>query len=528
MLKKLTFILFVSWHVFVNAQNINVSNERTFSALYNMQIDTSVSIHSSIKPVYKNEFTNYDSTLTDLNLNSNSKLISILTKYNVNKNIENSAEISVRPIFSSGFTYEKNDVTSDNLADLSAGLDVDFYLGKKWSGDFIYLWDFSQYPSFVDAQIQAKNISPGYGYTNGNKGFYTQGNLTFTADENFTFQAGFGKNFIGDGYRSLFLSDNTFSYPYLKLTANIWKLKYMALYTNYQDIMGSDGSFSNFFHKFSTIHYLSYNATKWLNIGFFESIVWQAQEDQYYRGFDVNYLNPVIFLRPAEYAQGSSDNALLGGSLKVRIKKKNILYSQLILDEFLLKELKAGNGWWGNKYGIQLGLKSYDFMWVKNLAFQLEYNTVRPFTYSYYHAPSNISTLQNYGHYNAALAHPLGANFKEIMGGLTYTNKRWVFEGIATLAEIGFDTSATTSIGQDIFKPYNTREEDYGYNTGGGLSTDIINATLKVSYVINPKSQTIFQLGATQRMYKNEYGDSSTQLFFIGLRTAITNRYSDF
>ncbi len=299
-------------------------------------------------------------------------------------------------------------------------------------------------------------------------------------------------------------------------------------YTNYEDIMGSNGSYSNYFHKFSTVHYLSYNATKWLNFGLFESIIWQAQENQYYRGFDINYINPVIFLRPAEYAQGSSDNAFLGGSLKIRIKKKNILYSQLIFDEFLLNELKAGNGWWANKYGIQMGLKSYDFMWVKNLALQLEYNTVRPFTYSYYHVPSNISTLQNYGHYNAALAHPLGANFKEVMAGLTYTKKRWIFEGIATAAKIGLDTSATTSIGQDIYKPYNNRAENYGYETGGGLSTDIINATVKASYVLSPDSKTIIQLGVTNRIYNNKFTDSSTQLFFIGIKTALTNRYNDF
>lgn len=513
---------------FIKAQNFNVSNERTFSALYNMQIDTSVSLHSSIKPLYKNEFNDYDSTLSQLNIESDSKLIKGLTNYNTNSNDLKKGVLSINALYNLGYGLEKNNIASDNFYDLSAGLDVSLYKGKKWSANFMYLWDFSQYPSYVDALVKTKNISPGYGYTKNDKGFYAQGDLTFTADEHFTFQLGYGKNFIGDGYRSLLLSDNAYSYPYLKITANIWKLKYMALYTNYQDIRGTDGSYSDFYHKFSTVHYLSYNATKWLNIGFFESIVWQAQEDQYYRGFDANYLNPVIFLRPAEYAQGSSDNALLGASLKMRIKKKQILYSQLILDEFLLKEIKAGNGWWGNKYGVQLGLKSYEFMWIKNLTLQLEYNVVRPFTYSYYHVPSNISTLQNYAHYNSPLAHPLGANFKEIMGGLTYTKKRWIFEGIATMAKVGLDTSATTSIGQDIFKPYNTREKDYGYNTGGGLSTDIINATIKASYVISPDTKTILQVGMTNRMYKNKYVDSNTQLFFVGIKTALTNRYADF
>lgn len=516
----------------VKAQNFNVSNERTFSALYNRYIDTNVNSHSSIKPLYKNEVKGYDSLIHSLNINTKSKLFNILSnteKINRAKaNESNSGSISLTPIVNGGFTLENNEQTSQNLTELSAGINLNAYFKKKWSGHFIYLWDFSKYPSHIDALIKSRNISPGYGYSENDRASYAEGDLTFTADDNFTFQLGFGKNFIGDGYRSLFLSDYAYSYPYLKITANIWKIKYMALYTNYHDIRGSNGSFGNYFHKFSTVHYLSYNATKWLNIGFFESIIWQAQEDDYYRGFDINYLNPVIFLRPVEYAQGSSDNALLGASLKLRIKKKNILYTQVLLDEFLLEELRAGNGWWANKYGIQLGIKSYDFLWVKNLTMQLEYNVVRPFTYSYYQTPSNVNTLQNYAHFNSPLAHPLGSNFKEIVAGLTYTKKRWIFEGLTTIAKVGLDTNSTSSIGQDVYLPYNLREQDYGYSIAGGLSTDIINSTVRISYVINPSSQMLLQAGVTNRMYKNKFVDSSTNMFFIGLKTAITNRYTDF
>lgn len=535
MLNKIIYILFFIGITFTsNAQNFNVSNERTISSFYNCYIDTATNLHSTIKPLYKNEVSNYDTILTDLNINTKYKFLNTLSNYKAGNGYENTAEITIRPIINTGFTLEQGNNSSQNLLELSGGLQLNAHFKKKWSAQFAYLWDFSEYPSHVDAMIQSKNISPGFGYSKNDKSTFAQGNITFTADDNFTFQLGYGKNFIGDGYRSLFLSDYANSYPYLKVTANIWKLKYMALYTNYIDINGSNGKTENYFYKFSSVHYLSYNATKWLNFGFFESVVWQAQEDEYYRGYDINYLNPVIFLRPTEYAQGSSDNALLGGSIKVRVKKKNIIYSQVLLDEFLLKELKAGNGWWANKYGIQIGLKSYDFMWVKNLTLQAEYNMVRPFTYSYYHTPTNISTLQNYAHFNSPLAHPLGANFNEIALGLTYTKKRWVIEAMSTIAKIGLDTSSN-SVGQDVYIPYNNRLDpitgeriDYGYETGGGLSTDIINSTLKISYLVNAKAQMLLQFGVTNRMYKNKYSNDSNNMFFIGLRTAITNRYTDF
>lgn len=521
-------LFFIAFALSSKAQNFNIGNERTISSLYNRYLDTAKNLHSSIKPLYKKEATAYDSILYELNIDSKHKFLNSISNYSIKESYENNPEITVSPILNTGFTLEKNNISSQNLIEFSPGLRMNAHIGKKWSSQFTYLWDFSKYPSHVDAMIKSKNISPGFGYSKNDKATYAEGNITFTADDNFTFQLGYGKNFIGDGYRSLFLSDNANSYPYLKVTANIWKLKYMALYTNYFDIIGSNGNMNNYFLKFSSTHYLSYNASKWLNIGLFESIIWQSQEDQFYRGYDINYLNPVIFLRPIEYAQGSSDNALLGGSLKFRIKKKNILYSQILFDEFLLNELKAGNGWWANKYGIQVGLKSYDFLWIKNLTLQLEYNIVRPFTYSYYQQAANISTLQNYAHFNSPLAHPLGSNFNEIVGGLTYTKKRWIFEGITTIAKIGLDTNSTTSVGQNVYLPYNLREKDYGYTTGGGLSTDILNSTLKVSYVVNAKSQMLLQFGVTNRMYKNQHTNISNNMIFVGFKTAITNRYTDF
>ncbi len=519
----------------VNAQNFNITNERTFSSLFNQNVDTLENFHTSIRPFAKNEVSNYDSIMTSLDLTTESNFVSALFNYGGITPHEKSIALELSPILNTGFMMEKNELISQNLSELSFGLNLNGSIGKKWSTQLVFLSDHSKYPSFVDSLVQNKNISPGYGYTKDGQAFYGQGNITFTADKNFTFQLGYGKNFIGDGYRSLFLSDNANSYPYLKVTANIWKLKYMALYTNYQDIRGSDGNIKNYFQKLSTAHYLSLNVAKWWNIGLFESIIWQSQEDNFYRGYDINYFNPVIFLRPAEYSQGSADNALLGGSMKFKIRKKNILYGQLILDEFKLNELKAGTGWWANKYGYQFGLKSYDFLWIKNLRLQLEYNMVRPFTYTHSYNPTSISTLQNYAHFNSPLAHPLGANFNEALAGLTYHKKRWVFEAMSTIAKVGFDTNSTTSVGQNIYIPNDNRATDangnrvdYGYNTTQGLTTDIINSTLKISYVINPKSQFLFQVGVTNRSYKNNIENSSTNMFFIGIKTAITNRYFDF
>lgn len=511
-----------------NAQNFNVTNHRTFEQLYISNLDTSTNFHSEIKPFSANEVNKVISidSISTL-IRTNSSLINLIFNKNLISSDKENFKLYINPIINTGFGIEKTNSKNLALNETAFGLSIKTSLKKKWSGEFDFLADNSQYPLHIDHLLKLQNTGQGYGYTKDQQSLYFQGNLTFTADDVFAFQAGMGKNFIGDGYRSLFLSDYANSYPYFKVTANFWKIKYMALYTNFQDIRFGNGNFSDFYQKFSTIHYLSYNATKWLNFGFFESIVFEAQEGGFYRGYEISYLNPVLFLRPVEYHQGSADNALMGGSLKMKLKKKNIFYSQILLDEFLLAEIKANRGWWANKYAYQMGFKAYDFVGIKGLKIQLEYNTVRPFTYSYYEVPSSLNTLQNYGHYNSPLAHPLGANFKEIVGGLSFHKKRWIFETMSTFAKIGLDTNSNFSIGQDIYQPYNNREKEYGYITGGGTNTTIINNSFKVSFVLNPKMQTIIQLGINNRSYKNEFINESSNWFSFGIKTALTNQYFD-
>ncbi len=108
-----------------------------------------------------------------------------------------------------------------------------------------------------------------------------------------------------------------------------------------------------------------------------------------------------MFLRPAEQQNGSADNAFVGLDFKANIAHRFQVYGQLMFDEFVLSEIKKGDGWWANKWALQLGAKYIDAFGVKNLDLQLETNLVRPFTYSHF------DTVANYTHYNQPLAHPL-------------------------------------------------------------------------------------------------------------------------
>jgi len=56
--------------------------------------------------------------------------------------------------------------------------------------------------------------------------FDARGSFTFNAAKFIDFQFGYDKNFIGDGYRSLFLSDYGNSYLFFKINTRIWKFNY--------------------------------------------------------------------------------------------------------------------------------------------------------------------------------------------------------------------------------------------------------------------------------------------------------------
>src|SRR4029078_4194699 len=166
---------------------------------------------------------------------------------------------------------------------------------------------------------------------------------------------GYDKNFIGNGYRSLFLSDHGNSNLFFKINTRIWRLNYQNLFMELMPQFKKGGVDTLLDRKYAAMHHLDMNVTKWLNIGLFEGVIFGRKNH-----FDFQYLNPVIFYRHIEGTIGSPDNAVAGLDFKANIAHTAQLYGQLMLDEFQLSELKRNRGYWANKFGVQLGLKYVD------------------------------------------------------------------------------------------------------------------------------------------------------------------------
>jgi hypothetical protein len=403
----------------------------------------------------------------------------------------------------------------------SRGVNVRGLIGKK-VGFSSYITDNQERgPRFFQQQVNNFKAVPGVGFyktfkKTGVDYFDARGYLTFNAAKFIDFQIGYDKNFIGNGYRSLFLSDWGNSYLFTKINTKVWKFNYQNIFMELMPQFTKTGD-TLLDRKYAAMHHLSMNVTKWLNIGLFEGVIFGRKNR-----FDFQYLNPVIFYRHIEGSIGSPDNAVAGLDFKANVAHRLQFYGQFLLDEFILSQVKNNPTSWVNKFGIQAGVKYVDAFGVKNLDLQGEVNRVRPFTYSHY---SNVS---NYTHYNQPLAHPLGANFQEFIGIAHYQpSPKWTIDARAIYYYQGLD-SAGRNFGSNIFKNYTTRTGDLGYKVGGGAKATCFNGNMLISYEL--KQNLFLDASLQHRTYKidGQSGNSNTTLVTAGIRLNMFKRVYDF
>lgn len=409
------------------------------------------------------------------------------------------------------------------------GIQIQGAIGKKFSFYTTFFESQGRFANYVNEYAEALKpsggnpaIIPGRGIAKDFKedGYdypVAEAYMSFSPSKVFNFQFGHGKNFIGDGYRSLLLSNNASPSPFFKINTTFWKIKYTNNWMWLRDVrpeVTEDGVFKP---KYMATHYLSWNVSKRLNIGLFESVIW---EDSNGRGFDINYLNPIIFYRAIEFSTGSrGGNAIIGLSGKYKFSDRVSVYTQLMIDEFTTGEIAKGDGYWGNKNGFQVGLKYHHAFGVENLHLQGEYNSVRPFTYSH------NTPLLNYGHSNQSMAHQWGANFWEVSTIAHYEYQRWYGNAKLIFGTKGFDIEGDpTNYGGNIYRDYDERNGDYGHEIGQGNTTNRFIGDLQVGYLLNPATNLKLFGNFTYRSFQPEmtsetFDSDNTIWFSLGMRT---------
>jgi hypothetical protein len=401
-------------------------------------------------------------------------------------------------------------------------------VGKEFAFKTQYFESIGKFPRYLDHNIRKNSIVPGQGYiryyspTEHEYG-YSNGVISYSPSSYINIQIGQDKNFIGNGYRSLLLSDISFNYPFMKLISEIWNLQYSIMWAQFQEPKPIGQSIDRFWpKKFGVFHYIDWNITNRFSLGLFEAVMWKAIDTiSGYRGFDLNYLNPLIIFRPIEHSMNSPDKMKIGLNWKYNISSENIFYGQLLLDEMVVNEFVSARGFWGNKYAIQVGVKSFDAFDIKDLYLQEEFNTATPYTYSH------SDPITNYSHYEQPLAHPLGANFYEgiIIG--SFRRNRWDFYAKFNYAIYGDDTLGV-NYGKDIYKSYNTRKSDYGNYTTQGLKTLLYFIDFRIAYILNPLINLRLELGMQYRNCFSDFSKEKSTWITFGIRSSFRNIYYDF
>lgn len=314
---------------------------------------------------------------------------------------------------------------------------------------------------------------------NHNFGYYWYNSVRtrthYVPNETFDLSFGIDNHFFGEGYRSMVQANQAAPVPFAMMRVNFWRLEYGLLYQfNHDNNPGLKQIW-----KFNALHYLSYNITKRFNVTLMEQVLFQPTDGEFNRGFELEYLNPIVFFRPQEYSLGSTDNVLLGLNTSYKFKDHTV-YGQICLDEFVIDEIRKRSKWWANKYGAQLGMKGT----FKALKYIVEGNLVRPYMYSH------INSGQNSGNMGLPVGHPLGSNFAEILAIVTkekikMAEKVWAhkfsYSAFAQFRLKGEDPDSL-SWGGNIYESYVSRPKEYGNTIGQGLTIRNILVGAQFSY----------------------------------------------
>ncbi|QBQ42133.1 gliding motility protein RemB [Sphingobacterium psychroaquaticum] len=524
---------------------VQVSKAQIKSQIYSFQHDQkyndllyspSTRYHTAVKPyVLKGELLNRFDSLQNANQmdSQNWFLRKIFNEHLVDvKKDDHTFFLDFLPDFVMGkemFDTDKR-TTWLNTRGFQAGLTI----GDKFTFYANAFENQGVFPRYLDEYVTRNEVMPGQGSVEhaGKKTkdwMYATASLTYDFSDYLQATLAYDKNHIGDGYRSLLLSDFSSNYTHLKLSGKIGNVQYTSIWAYMTDpknpridSLNSGGRFGDGI-KWGAFQYLDYNATNRLSIGFFQAVVWANKNEAGHRGFDFNYLNPVIFLRPVESNNSTSpDKMFLGLNAKYKVLDNMTAYGQFLLGEFTAKEFFGGKGYAHNKWGTQLGVKGFDLFKVKRLNFLAEYNVVRPYTYQHF------TSISNYSNHGEPLAHPRGANFKELVGIANYSWKRFDFSLQGLYSVYGTDPADGTNMGGDIFQSYLTIPHTYGNSIGQGIKHNLFYADAKAAYVLNPKYNLRFEVGYTQRF--NRVEDAPTEksgVITFGLRSSFRNFYGD-
>lgn len=421
-----------------------------------------------------------------------------------------------------------NDRLSGGTLINNRGFEMRGSIGKKIGFYTLFNDEIIKFNSWTREFYNREKVIPGGTFLKSDDGkIYNyptaSGYIVYQPNKYFDIQFGQGKNFLGNGYRSFYVSDFSRDNLFLRVNTRVWKINYTNIWGEILDYVSPSARNKPKRHYYATTQ-ANINIGKNFNLGLFQTIAFQRDTGYASPGYDLQYLNPIIFYKPVENGLNSPDKAILGMDYKWNFLRHFQLYGQVVISEFKIQEMLHNTGWFGNKWAVQSGLKYIDVASVKNLDLQLECNIARPYMYT------SFDRLNAYVNYNQNMAHPLGANFYEYIGIVRYQPfNRVNLKAFAMYALYGNDTNGT-NFGKDIAKSY---QDLYPNNTHGhyisqGIKTGVLTADFVANVMIRHNLFIEFQITYRKATSELAIFRNETIYYGAGIRWNIAERRWDF
>lgn len=389
---------------------------------------------------------------------------------------------------------QEEDPRNISLFKNTRGFNLKLDVGSKVSFESSFRENQANLPLYLSQRTNISDVAYGQGRV---KQFKTDGYdfamasayVSYSPSGRINIQAGHGKHFVGNGHRSLLLSDLAFNYPFLKINTN-WvdgKIQYQNLYTVFQDLdrlESTDGTEGLFARKQGAFNFLEFSPSNKISFSLFEGVLFPSLDTSGNIGVGANFWAPVIGLNTLIEGPEQKGNSILGTNLTIRIGKKLHLYNQ-----FAIADERVAN------LAFQLGGK---WFLHKNIMLQGEYNST-----------GSLHKNNLYSHYQESLNHPLNVEASELVGIAQFRKNRWVTRGMLNYI----------------------LSDDY----------DVQYLDFRQSFVINPSFNFTVHLGAQIRNFEQSqdiiqnnplvvlpYANQNSSFFYFGLSTNLQNIYFNY
>lgn len=349
----------------------------------------------------------------------------------------------------------------------------------------------SVFPTYLYQYSKSTGVVPGQGRWKAfkNSGFdyaFSSGIVSVQATKNLNITLGTGKQKIGNGYRSLLLSDNAFVYPYVKIEQVGWKgrLHYICNYAMLNNLVSASQNIPKnterlFQKKIWVYQYVNVGITKHTRMGLFQSIISETPDNRNVWRGDALIFSPVIFSQWVYYGFNQTNNVLIGMDVQQKLLKNVMVYAQMIINNESIFHNQD------NGYGYQVGFKwlaKWQDWWLFVLS---EWNDLKSNNIGFTNAGSS------YTHFGQSMNYtPEFGN--ELVSMVALKKKRWV--------------------------------ASFQIHSQDKINNNVVYSKFLLGFVLNPSYNLMINLGVENRQSTLQ----NSNYIYLQLQTALYNIFYDF